>query len=68
MSTADSTAARAIYGQYSAVDEYFLKLREIVLARKVPRRMFVQPHTACNGNILLNAEGAHTVSACLLAN
>lgn len=68
MSTADSTAARAMYAQYSAVDEYFLKLREIVLARKVPRRIFVQPHTECNGNISWNVVEAHTVSACLLAN
>ena len=68
MSTADSTAARAMYTQYSTVDEYFLKLREIVLARKVPRRMFVQPHTECNGNNPLHVVGAHPVSACLLAN
>ncbi|XP_035228108.1 dipeptidyl peptidase 3-like isoform X2 [Stegodyphus dumicola] len=47
--TADFTSAKAMYDKYSAVtseDKYpFLEYREIVLARKKPRKMFVQANT-----------------------
>ena len=38
-----------MYGRYSTVDdstaEQFLSLRQVVLSRKLPRRMFVQVNT-----------------------
>lgn len=48
-STADYNAGRALYDRYSAVSEEFLALRKTVLARKTPRRMFVQCHTSITG-------------------
>jgi len=44
-STADVQAATKFYDDYTAVDDEFLKLREIVLALKKPRKVFVQAHT-----------------------
>nr|XP_058946241.1 dipeptidyl peptidase 3-like isoform X1 [Pocillopora verrucosa] len=49
-STADYDAGKALYDQYSAVDEEYLALRQTVLARKTPRRMFVQCHTSITGD------------------
>ena len=45
--TADSEAGCSLYERYSAVSEEggWLGLREVVLARKMPRRMLVQPLT-----------------------
>ena len=45
-STADVSAGETLYSDYSSVTEEHLALRNIVLARKMPRRMFVQPHTS----------------------
>ncbi|KAL9953202.1 hypothetical protein ACROYT_G040579 [Oculina patagonica] len=45
-STADYDSGKALYDRYSAVDDEFLALRKTVLARKTPRRMFVQAHTS----------------------
>ena len=50
--TADVDAGTAMYEQYSRVSEEnggWLSLRKIVMARKTPRRMFVQPHTILDG-------------------
>lgn len=44
-STADHDSGKILYDRYSAVDDEFLALRKTVLARKTPRRMFVQAHT-----------------------
>ena len=48
-STANVSAGETLYTDYSSVTEEHLALRNIVLARKMPRRMFVQPHT-CIGS------------------
>ncbi|KAL8603617.1 hypothetical protein ACOMHN_005559 [Nucella lapillus] len=52
-STADLENGRAMYQKYSDVsnstEPHFLDLRSIVLARKQPRRMFVQHHTVEKG-------------------
>lgn len=45
-STADYVSGKSLYDRYSAVDDEFLALRKTVLARKTPRRMFVQAHTS----------------------
>lgn len=45
-STADYNGGKALYDKYSAVDDEFLALRKTVLARKTPRRLFVQAHTS----------------------
>ena len=42
-------AATALYNKLSAVSDDFLKLRNIVIARKIPRRLYVQPHTKLLG-------------------
>ena len=42
-------AATALYNKFSTVSDDFLKMRDIVLARKIPRRLFVQPHTMLLG-------------------
>jgi dipeptidyl-peptidase-3 len=46
-STGDFEAASSLYGRYSAVGEEggWLEMREVVLARKLPRRMLLQPLT-----------------------
>ena len=53
-STADVAAGKTLYEYYSDVNDsrepHFLTLRSIVLARKQPRRMFVQSHTVVQGN------------------
>lgn len=49
---ADVKAAEELYGHYSSVceeDGGWLSLRDIVMARKVPRRMLVQPLTIQSG-------------------
>ena len=48
--TADFDEGKKMYGGYSNVGEKFLKLRNIVLERKQPRRMLVQANTTVNGN------------------
>lgn len=48
-STADHDSGKILYDRYSAVDDEFLALRKTVLARKTPRRMFVQAHTSVTG-------------------
>jgi hypothetical protein len=57
-STGDYSAGKTLYDFYSAVydvsDPHFISLREIVLKRKQPRKMFVQ----CNTNI----EGVRVIS------
>lgn len=49
-STADVTEGRKMYAYYSDVHDceepHFISLREIVLARKQPRKMFVQHNTS----------------------
>jgi dipeptidyl-peptidase-3 len=46
--TADFTRGKELYEKYTSVPAHLLKLRDIVLARKKPRQMFVQPHLAVN--------------------
>lgn len=48
--TADFDEGKKMYDGYSNVGENFLKLRNIVLERKQPRRMLVQANTTVNGN------------------
>lgn len=43
--TADVEGAIQFYSSYSNVPEDYASLRNIVLAKKKPRRVFVQPHT-----------------------
>ncbi|XP_068682622.1 dipeptidyl peptidase 3-like isoform X1 [Montipora foliosa] len=62
-STADYTGGKALYDKYSVVDDEFLALRKTVLARKTPRRLFVQAHTtlgADNSVTLTEFEGSPT--------
>ncbi|XP_078001286.1 dipeptidyl peptidase 3-like [Glandiceps talaboti] len=51
--TADFDQGKAMYDKYSTVDdetpEKFLSLRAVIMARKQPRRMFVQPNTTLEG-------------------
>lgn len=42
-------AATTLYNKFSTVSDEFLKMRKIVLARKIPRRLYVQPHTKLLG-------------------
>ncbi|KAI0207571.1 Dipeptidyl peptidase 3 [Lamellibrachia satsuma] len=44
-STADYKSGKALYDRYTNVCENMLSLRDIVLKRKQPRKMFVQCHT-----------------------
>ncbi len=56
--TADLTEGRKMYDHYSAVTDneepHFLSLRSTVLARKQPRKVFVQCNTIVNGKYSLN--------------
>jgi len=54
-SIADIQSARELYHKYTDVNEKFLGLRTIVLAKKMPRPIFVQIHTALdeNGQVVL---------------
>lgn len=52
-STADYNGGKALYDKYSAVDDEFLDLRKTVLARKTPRRLFVQAHTSSGGKEMM---------------
>uniref|UniRef100_A0A1X7SLR7 Uncharacterized protein n=1 Tax=Amphimedon queenslandica TaxID=400682 RepID=A0A1X7SLR7_AMPQE len=45
-STADVSSGQLLYNKYSTVTDDHLMLRDIVMARKMPRRLFVQPHTS----------------------
>ena len=54
--TADFDAAKAMYDTYTTVDEQFQELRAEVIARRKPRKIFVQP------NLLMSeATGAVTL-------
>jgi len=46
--TADVDAAKSLYAKYTAVSDEFVQLRNIVLAKKQPRKVFVQPFTKIN--------------------
>jgi dipeptidyl-peptidase-3 len=51
-STADVENGTKMYGELSQVDDEFLAIRDVVLAKKKPRRVFVQAHTSLvNGNV-----------------
>ena len=53
-STADVDNGTTMFEQYSCVSEEnggWLSLRKIVMARKTPRRMFVQSHTMLDGGL-----------------
>lgn len=49
-SLGDFESAKAMYGKYSEVDEKFVRLREIVIANKKPRRLEVQGNLELTGN------------------
>jgi dipeptidyl-peptidase-3 len=55
-STGDYEAGSEMFMRYSEVNDHdaphFLSLRSIVLARKQPRKMFVQSNTQLNGERL----------------
>jgi dipeptidyl-peptidase-3 len=44
-STADVERGTKLCEEVTAVDEYFLRVREVVLREKQPRKSFVQPNT-----------------------
>jgi len=44
-STANVEHGTAMYNKYSAVNDEYLELRKIVLAKKQPRKVFIQPHS-----------------------
>ncbi|XP_019853078.1 PREDICTED: dipeptidyl peptidase 3-like [Amphimedon queenslandica] len=48
--------AQDSYNKYSTVTDDHLMLRDTVMARKMPRRLFVQPHTSTDtdGSVVLN--------------
>ena len=51
---ADVASGEALYNKYSEVSEEeggWLSLRDTVLARKMPRRMLVQPLTVIQGKV-----------------
>lgn len=48
--TADIQGAETVFMGASNVDEMLLKYRDVVLAKKKPRRQFVQCRTVLNGN------------------
>jgi len=48
--TADVDAAQHLYHEYTDVNEKFIALREIVLAKKTPRSIFVQASTYIDSN------------------
>ena len=43
-SLGDLAAGAALYEKYSAVPAEMLAMREVVMARKEPRKLLVQPH------------------------
>lgn len=53
-SLGDFETAEKFFQHYSEVDEEMLKVREIVMANRVPRRLELQP------NILRNCQGTQT--------
>ena len=44
-SLADVGSGQQLYNKYSTVSEGHLEMRGIVMSRKMPRRLFVQPQT-----------------------
>lgn len=48
-SMGDYDAAKVFFDHYSEVDEEMLKVREIVLAHKLPRRLELQPNLFLDG-------------------
>ena len=49
-STADISGGKHMFDGYSLVNDYFLKVRQIVLANKVPRKLDLQGHLSINNN------------------
>ena len=45
---ADVSSSRDLYAKYTAVDDQFIQLRNLVLEKKKPRRVFVQSRTVLN--------------------
>lgn len=53
-STADVAKGTQLFEEMTAVDDYFLRIREVVLRKKQPRKLFVQPNTMVeNGEVVL---------------
>ncbi|KAF0973055.1 hypothetical protein FDP41_008719 [Naegleria fowleri] len=44
-SIGDKNAAMELFQKYTSVPEEFVKMRKIVLDKKQPRKVFIQPHT-----------------------
>lgn len=64
-STADYETGQKMYAGYSSVNEEMLAWRKIVLARKQPRRIFVQSNTEIvNGDVSLQEFEANIVGVC----
>jgi dipeptidyl-peptidase-3 len=57
---ADVESATQMFNVYSGVGDLELKLRDIVMAKKKPRRVFVQPHTHIEGDKAVLKEFAPT--------
>jgi dipeptidyl-peptidase-3 len=51
--TGDVEGAKAFFGKYSEVDEKFLKIRDIVIANKKPRRLELQGNVTKCGSITI---------------
>ena len=66
-STGDVESGKKMYDYYSDVHDrdepHFLSLRSIVLARKQPRKMFVQHNTVLKGKLLNSFEYIKEASA-----
>ena len=57
ISTADVVRGTKLFEEVTAVDDYFLRIREVVLRKKQPSKLFVQPNTSINKG----EDGAQTV-------
>ena len=70
-SMADVASGEALYNKYSEVSEEeggWLSLRDTVLARKMPRRMLVQPLTVIQGKVTSQSQYWYCKLAWLLYN
>ena len=64
-STCDLEGGQSMYGSYSNVNEEMLVWRKIVLARKQPRRIFVQSNTSIvNGDVCLQEFEPSSAGVC----
>lgn len=66
-SVADAKRGSAYYTNLTSVNDTYVRYREIIMAKRKPRKQYVQPHTTLHGDVVELKEFPGTVEGALEA-